>query len=285
MYTELHAASAFSFLEGASVPEELVEVCARLGMGRMALLDRDGVYGSPRFHLTAKKIGLKAHIGAEVTVSSFKCPVSSGRAESGGSAGEPVSRSSFFVSRQEQQRPAKKHNFSKLETRKSKLLQPTRLPLLVSSRGGYQNLCRLITRMKLRGPKDAEPEVIAAASDDLLEFASGLVCLTGDESGPLAAALARGGMEEGRRTVERLVHTFGRENVYIELQRHHVREEESRNQAAIAIARQLGLPLVATNGVRYAVPERRQILDAFTALRNYTTLESAGRLLSANSER
>jgi DNA polymerase III alpha subunit len=67
MYVELHSRSAFSFLEGASIPEELIAVCANLGMPAMALLDRDGVYGSPRFHLAAKKAKIKAHIGAEVT--------------------------------------------------------------------------------------------------------------------------------------------------------------------------------------------------------------------------
>ena len=66
-YVELHARSAFSFLEGASLPEELAGVCAHLGLPAMALLDTDGVYGSPRFHLAAKKIGIKAHIGAEVS--------------------------------------------------------------------------------------------------------------------------------------------------------------------------------------------------------------------------
>ena len=55
MYIELHARSAFSFLEGASVPEELAEVCAAYQMPAMALLDRDGVYGAPRFHLAMKK--------------------------------------------------------------------------------------------------------------------------------------------------------------------------------------------------------------------------------------
>src|SRR5664279_1749938 len=69
MYTELHSRSAFSFLEGASIPEELIAVCANLGMPAMALLDRDGLYGSPRFHLAAKKAGIKAHIGAEVSIS------------------------------------------------------------------------------------------------------------------------------------------------------------------------------------------------------------------------
>jgi hypothetical protein len=71
MYVELHARSAFSFLEGASIPEELIAVCANFGMPAMALLDRDGVYGSPRFHLAAKRAKIKAHIGAEVTCAAF----------------------------------------------------------------------------------------------------------------------------------------------------------------------------------------------------------------------
>ena len=67
MYIELHTRSAFSFLEGASVPEEFAEVCAAHQMPAMALLDRDGVYGAPRFYFAAKKLNLKAHIGAEIT--------------------------------------------------------------------------------------------------------------------------------------------------------------------------------------------------------------------------
>ena len=68
MYIELHARSAFSFLEGASVPEELAEVCAQYGMPAIALLDRDGVYGAARFHLAAQKLKIRAHIGAEISV-------------------------------------------------------------------------------------------------------------------------------------------------------------------------------------------------------------------------
>src|SRR4051812_33887901 len=67
MYIELHARSAFTFLEGASIPEELIDTCAKLGMPAMALLDRDGLYGSARFYLGAKKAKLQAHIGAEIT--------------------------------------------------------------------------------------------------------------------------------------------------------------------------------------------------------------------------
>ena len=68
MYIELHASSAFSFLDGASLPELLVERAAHLGYPAIALLDRDGVYGIPRFHLAAQRAGLKAIIGAELTV-------------------------------------------------------------------------------------------------------------------------------------------------------------------------------------------------------------------------
>src|SRR5258708_37241707 len=67
MYAELHARSAFSFLEGASVPEELAAACSANGMAAMAVLDRDGAYGAPRFYLAAKKSSVKAHIGAEGT--------------------------------------------------------------------------------------------------------------------------------------------------------------------------------------------------------------------------
>src|SRR4029078_11928307 len=102
MYVELNAASAISFLDGASLPEALVERTAELGYPALALLDRDGVYSAPRFHLAATRAGIKALIGAELTM------------------GIGTADSVF------------------------------RLPVLVESREGYRNLCRLITRMKLR---------------------------------------------------------------------------------------------------------------------------------------
>ena len=241
MYVEFHARSAFTFLEGGSIPEELVDVGHKLGMKAMALLDRDGVYGSARFHLAAKKLELKAHIGAEITYSP------------------------------QRHRDAEKNVWH--------------VPLLVRERVGYQNLCRLITRMKARGPKNCDPAITAASLEDLPQYAEGLVCLTGDERGPLAEAWRSGGYEAAREAVQTLVGIFGRENVYVELQRHFDREEEARNQAAITAARELRLPLLATNGVAYAVPERRQILDVLTCIRHHTTLDEAGRLLARNSER
>ena len=174
-YAELHARSAFSFLRGGSLPESLMVEAGRQELPAVALCDRDGVYGAPRFHMAAKKKGLKAHIGAEIT------------------------------------------------------MPGCRLPLLAHSRQGYQNMCQLITKMKLRAKK-GEGEV---HEKELEEFAAGLICLTGDEHGPLAAALTQDGMDEARSCIARLKTIFGDNNVYVELQRHFHRPQEWRNQVSI----------------------------------------------------
>src|SRR5919205_939614 len=137
-YVELHARSGFSFLEGATVPEELAGACERFEMPAMALVDRNGVYGAPRFHMAAEKAGVRAHVGSEITCTN-------GRS----------------------------------------------YPLLVETRQGYQNLCRLVTRMKLRAKKGEG----AATLDEFEEFSRGLICLT-------------------RHPDERLVSIFGHQNVF-----------------------------------------------------------------------
>ena len=96
---------------------------------------------------------------------------------------------------------------------------------------------------------------------------------------------AQGGIEARRNASRQLCELFGRENVYVELQRHFCREEEARNQAALEIARKLRLPLLATNGVCHAQPQQREVLDVFTCIRHHRTLATAGRLLARNSER
>src|SRR5262249_55478736 len=118
----------------------------------------------------------------------------------------------------------------------------SRYALLAETREGYQNLCRLLTRMKLRAPKGKG----AVTEDELAEYSRGLVCLPGGEHGPLTAAIAQktaagptgptAAGPTGRETLDRLIRIFGRENIYLELQRHYVREQEAINQQAIALA-------------------------------------------------
>ncbi len=120
---------------------------------------------------------------------------------------------------------------------------------------------------------------------DVEEHAEGLICLTGGEEGPLAAALGDGGHAAGKKEVEQLIHIFGRGNVYVEVQRHFQREQEWRNRAAVDIARSLQLPILATNGVNYATAGERELLDVLTCIRQKKTLDTAGRLLTLNAER
>ena len=180
-------------------------------MPAIALADRDGVYGAPRFHLAAKKLGgVRAHIGSEITCTDG-------------------------------------HHYT----------------LLAENRTGYQNLCRLVTRMKLRARKGEG----AATPEELAEFSTGLICLIGHPVSPAD------------------VDRFGSANLFVEIQRHLNRDEEARNQALVESARKLRVPLVATNGVCYATPREREIMDVLTCIRNKVTLETAGRLLQPNSER
>src|ERR1035438_2965486 len=121
-YVELHSRSAFSFLEASSTPEELVTRAAELNFPALAMLDHDNVSGAPRFHMAAKKAGIRAHIGAEVTCTDGH-----------------------------------------------------RYPLLAESRTGYRNLCRLITRMKLRAKNNIfRTEYTVVNLDRLLEHIEGL---------------------------------------------------------------------------------------------------------------
>ena len=149
-----------------------------------------------------------------------------------------------------------------------------RLPVLVASREGYRNLCRLVTRMKLAAPKGEG----ALTLEDLDGAAGGLVALAG-RAAINGARYGVGGL------VDRLVGTFGANNVYVELQRHLLRDEEADNHTLRDLAAAFHLPIVATNGVRFAAAADRPLYDVLTCIRHKTTLEHAGRRLSWNAER
>ncbi|HVT45249.1 MAG TPA: error-prone DNA polymerase [Thermoanaerobaculia bacterium] len=250
-YIELHAASAFSFLDGASLPEDLAEQAAALDLPAMALVDTNGVYGAPRFYAAAKKAGLRALVGAEVVLDES---IDAGPRASGLHAvpeTDPIAPST-----------------------------PSRLTLLVGNRNGYRNLCRMSTEGALGRPKGE-----ARCSWDLIEkYAGDLFCLTGGDEGVVARAFVTGGIDGARRRVDRLAGIFG-SRLHVELQRHRLRAEEHRNQALVDLARSMRIPLVATNGVRYARRSDKDLHDVLTCIRAKTNLDRAGSLLDAHRER
>ncbi|HJU12382.1 MAG TPA: PHP domain-containing protein, partial [Candidatus Binataceae bacterium] len=253
-YVELRARSAFSFLEGASAPEELAESAAALGYDAIALGDRDGVYGAPRFYQAARQSGLRAMIGAELSLdnSSFG---------DGQAAAEPA-----------------------------------RLYVLVPDRERYKNLCRLITASKLRvigrntdgSPKYHGKGESRVSLEDLERFGHGMIALAGTVTSPLAHLMAC--RQDPRPLCERLRSIFGKDHLYIDLQRHFDPEEERLNRKFIALADACRIPLVATNGACFSRwpgqgIDERALLDVMTCIRLGTTLEGAGRALWINNER
>lgn len=185
------------------------------------------------------------------------------------------------------------------------------LPVLVRTREGYQNLCRLITHAKLRGLGDADVARVAEAGAryrharvpdaehlnprkdarlrwaELEEFISpgDLIALTGDEEGPIRRALATGDDELAEDRLRRLTRIFGKENVAVQIRRHRERGEEWTNGRLIDLAAAHGLPLIASNSVASATRQGRIVADAFTCLRHHTHLDAAGALLARNGER
>ncbi len=221
-YVELRCRSAFSFLRGASAPEDLVERAAAIGHDALALGDRHGVYGAPRFFTAARRAGVRALVGAEVVV------------EDAGA-----------------------------------------LWLLVENRIGYSNLCRLLTAAAVDRPKGEAQ----ATWEQIEEHAAGLHCLAGGAEGPLAGSGA-----DAAAHLDRLQGLFA-DRLAVDVHRHLERDGERLARRLTDLAAAHGVPVVATNDVRHATPDRRSLLDVLTAVRHGTTLDRAGRQLPANAER
>jgi len=202
-----------------------------LGYPAVALIDRDGVSGAPRFHKAARAAGIRPLIGAALTIEVSV-------------EGRKPNAESFS------------------------------LPVLCASQEGWRNLCRLLSRMKLRAPKGEG----ALAIHELDGFTTGLIAMPGR---PLLRAerFGVGGL------LDRIVGIFGRGHTYVELQRHLQRDQEDDNDALVCLAEAFRVPLVATGGVGFATQEERPLFDVLTSIREHVTLMRAGRRLAANAER
>jgi error-prone DNA polymerase len=244
-YIELCCKSAFSFLSAASAPEELAEAAAELRMEALALVDQDGLYGAPRFFRACQEVGIRPLVGADLALHDDGSVLPS-RGQ------ELVSLTSFG----------------------NKLL---RISLLVKDRVGYRNLCRLITLGHSDQPKGRCRVTLAQVE----EHAAGLLCLVG---GLIDHALATDAAGSVTELLTRLRRGFGPQDIWVELGRHFDRAEARRSDARRAVAESVGLPIVASNDVRYALPDGRRVLDVFTCLREKVTLDRAGARLHANAE-
>jgi error-prone DNA polymerase len=256
-YAELHARSAFSFLRGASSPAALAAEAARLELPAVALCDRDGVYGAPRFYQAAREHGVRAPVGAEITL------------EDGSVL--PL----LAATRTGYQNLCQLITTAKLTER-----PPNPGQLFVTA---VTNNC--LPPAEPSADPAARKRPCFATWAELTAHAEGLIALTGDEEGPVRRAWQTGGAAAAAPALARLAAIFGPDRLYVELQRQRVRGEERELRFLVDLAAAHRLPLVATGGVDYATRAGRLLADVFTCLRHHTTLDAAGRLLAPNAER
>ncbi|MBS1679992.1 MAG: DNA polymerase III subunit alpha [Actinobacteria bacterium] len=243
-YIELHAHSAFSFLDGASTPQELAKAAEKLGYPALALTDHDGLWGSMEFAHCTQELALRPITGAELTVCLSSHPAVDG----------PKTPDGLEFS-------ARQH-----------------LTLLVEDEVGYRNLCRLLTAAHAH-TRDNTARVAEPAWTTLEEVerhADGLVCLSGcARDGALAGAFERGDTAAGERLGRRLLAAFGRDRFRVELQRPYWRRDRARNRWLALLAERLGVPTVATGNVHAHARSRSHLQDALVAIGLGETLESS----------
>ena len=242
-YAELHAHSSYSFLDGASSPEELAEEAERLGLHALAVTDHDGYYGIVRFAEAAESLQLKTVFGAEL---SLELPQKQN--------GEP---------------------------------DPVGAHLLVLARGeaGYHRLAGALTHAQLRGAEKGRPVYDLDEVAD--QVAGDVAILTGCRKGAVRRALASSGSVPGAEAagdeLDALVQRFGRDAVYVELIDHGNPLDSRDNDVLAGLARERGLPLVATNNVHYAVPKRQLLAAAVAAVRANRGLDELDGWLPAHA--
>ena len=249
-YAELHCHSNFSFLDGASHPEQLAEEAARLGLEALALTDHDGLYGVVRFAEAARAVGLPTVFGAEITITADSM------SDTRHVRGEADTREQVRVATDDQRHEPDPHGHHLL--------------VLADGPDGYARLARALSGGHLAGEKGS-PQF---ALGDLADAAAGRWwVLTGCRKGTVPAALLADGPAAARRELQRLVELFGRDRVVVELWDHGDPLDSARNDALAELAARLDLPCIATNNVHYAAPSQRQLAMAVAAVRARRSLD------------
>jgi error-prone DNA polymerase len=274
-YAELHCHSAYSFLDGVSLPDELAFRAAELGYESLALTDHNSVSGSMELAQVAPEYGLRAIHGAEVDVLL------------GGRGADPVEAGSGHLTLLVRDERGWR-NLCRILT----LAHAHTRDAPSSSAARDPGAARAKIRRRLRSATGLAPQP-ALPLGALLEHAQGLVCLTGCASRSLLLADARAGApgggadavaREGDQGVAArlLLDAFGPENLYVELQRPYARDDRARNRALSALARRLGVRCVASGDVHAHARCRAELQDAFVALRNHATLDASEPLRRGN---
>ena len=298
-YAELHLHTNFSFLDGASAPDDLVERAVELGLSGLAITDHQGLYGAVRFVSAAEAVGLHPIVGIEIelrdalvadpadVVVAARRPRRHRTAAAAGSEpdvaeGRPI-RPRADRPRLPGYRDPVKEDLRGIGERR----RGPHLVLLARDTTGYRSLCRLISRANLAGTKGL-PRFSHAL---LADHTEGLVALSGCRDGEIARRLRVGDRAGARAVAERLATSFrtsgdgiAAAGLVLELQHHLLPEDDWLVAETVALARELGLPVVVTNDVHYARPEDRELHDVLTGIRHGRPLDGLGELRRRDGE-
>ena len=256
-YAELHAHSHFSFLDGASSPEQLVREAARLGLTGLALTDHDGFYGAAGFADAAELVAREVRDAQDTPAAH--------------TTGIPPRAAPLTVYGAELSLG--------LDAPQLGVVDPTGTHLLVLARGasGYHRLAAAITEAQLSGGEKGRPRYDLEA---LADAGGGgeWVILTGCRKGAVRQALAHSGTRELGETraiaeLDRLTALFGSDNVYVELTHHGHPGDDARNARLARLAAERHLPTLATGNVHYAVPAHAHLAESMAAVRARRSLD------------
>jgi len=313
-YAELHAHTSFSFLDGASPADDLVERAVELGLTGLAVTDHQGLYGAVRFVSAARAVDLHPIVGIEIELldacvpdpGRIVVPRHRSRRSPRRLAATAGDTPAVADGRPARPRPER----ARLPGRRDPVREDLRgigdrqrgphLVLLARDMTGYRSLCRLVSRANLAGTKG----VPRFTHELLAGHAEGLIALSGCREGEIARRLRAGDREGARAAAERLARMLAggaagssgargsgagargaaAAGFLIELGHHLLPDDDWLVAEASALAGELGLPVVVTNDVHYARPEERELHDVLTAIRHGRTLDTLADLRRPDGE-
>ena len=290
-YAELHAHTNFSFLDGASAPDELVARAVELGLTGLAVTDHNGLYGSVRFTSAAQEAGLHPVIGTEIelldaAVADPTAVVVPPRRQRRRPRATEIPDRHVEEGRPSRPRPERARLPGHRDPVKEDLRgvgarsRGPRLVLLARNQVGWRSLCRLLSRANLAGTKG-----VPRSSHALLhEHHEDVIALSGGRSGEIGRRLLVGDRAGARAAAERFATLFGEDGFVIELSHHLLPDDDWLVAESAALAADLRLPVVVTNAVHYAVRDDRELHDVLTAIKHGRTLDTLADLRRPDGE-
>ncbi len=253
-YTELHLHTSFSFLDGASQPEELIGRAVDLGMDALAVTDHNGLYGAMEFAQLANDAGVRPITGAEVTLLDGSHITLLAETKTGYA------------------------NLCRILTEAHQLRDPNppsgrlAIPFPLRTVG----VSRPAQRSEGPDPR-LEPELLGV-------FGEGIILLTGCREGRISQLIDVGQFKDAEQVLRQYIDLLGRDQVFVELQHNLVIGDTRRVEHLVKLADHVGVPYVATGNVHYHVAERHRLNDVMVAIHHTKTLDGCHRERRPNDQ-